>query len=73
MINFHRERVPESYLRIMDRSQPILSCVTGNSIQIVFHGLASTDPMDSVDSGEIISKIYRGNVIGAFMDKRCHL
>ena len=49
----------------MDRSQPILSCVTGNSIQIVFHRLASTDPMDSVNSGKIISKIYRGNFIGA--------
>ena len=29
--------------------------------------------MDCVDSGKIISEIYRGNVIGAFIDKRCHL
>ena len=57
----------------MDRSQPILSCVTRNSIQIVFHRLASIDPMDSVNFSEIISKISRGNVIGAFIDKRCHL
>ena len=42
----------------MDRSQPTLSCVTGNSIQVVFHRLASTSPMDSVDSGKIISKLY---------------
>ena len=45
----------------MDRSLPILSCVTANSIQIVFY-LASTDLMDSVNSGEIISQIYSGNV-----------
>ena len=57
----------------MDRPQTILSCVTENSIQIVFHRLASTDPIDSVDSGEISSEICWGNVIGAFMDKRCHL
>ena len=52
-LNFHRERVPKSYSRMMDRSQAILSCVTGNSIQIVFHRLASTDPMDSVDAGDL--------------------
>ena len=73
IFNFHRERVPKLYSKIMDRSQPILSRVTGNSIQIVFHRLASTNPMDSVDSGKIISRIYRGNVIGIFIDKRCHL
>ena len=57
----------------MDRPQPILSSVKGSSIQISFHRLASTDPMGSVDSGKIISEKYRGNVIGAFIDKRCHL
>ena len=29
--------------------------------------------MDGVDSGKIISKICRGNVVDTFIDKRCHL
>ena len=57
----------------MDRFQTILSSVTGNSIHIVFDRLESTDPMDKADSGKIISKINRADVIDAFIDKKCHL